>query len=320
VDGGGIDVDVDDSGFGRKFAHIAGDPVIETNAHGDEQIRFLNRIVRVGRTMHAEHFQGQRIGLRKSAQTHERRGDRRLDLVRQSAQRIGRIAGDDPAAGEDDRPVRFGDQRGGLLNLLWMPLDRGPIAAHARLLGIGRLGGSLLDIFGHIHQHRPRSTGPGDIKCGFQNRRKFVDILDQIVVFGDGAADAEHIRFLERVIADQMAGHLAGDGHQRDRIHVGRGQPGHQVGGTRPGGGHADAHLAGSTGKTIRRMRRSLFMTSQVKRNGRVIQFVENIDDHAAGKSESGGHALLLQGMQDHLCTGHRFFPLLRETLRLFGE
>lgn len=53
------------------------------------------------------------------------------------------------------------------------------------------------------------------------------------VVLGDRHRDTRDVGFLEAVGADEMAGHLTGDRDHRDRVHLGVGERGHQVGGTR---------------------------------------------------------------------------------------
>ena len=77
------------------------------------------------------------------------------------------------------------------------------------------------------------------------------------------AGEADGVGFLECVGADQVGRDLAGDDHQRDRIHERVGDAGDRVG--RAGArGHEDhAGLAGRTGIALRRMRRGLFVAHQ---------------------------------------------------------
>jgi hypothetical protein len=62
---------------------------------------------------------------------------------------------------------------------------------------------------------------------------------------------AEEVGFLKRHLADVLREHLAGDRHQRDRVHVGVGDGGNEVGGPGAAGGHAHAHLAGGAGVAL---------------------------------------------------------------------
>lgn len=60
-------------------------------------------------------------------------------------------------------------------------------------------------------------------------------------------------RLLEGVAADELARHLAGDGHQRHRVEQRVGQAGDQVGGARARGGNAHAHAASHLGVPLGR-------------------------------------------------------------------
>ncbi len=78
-----------------------------------------------------------------------------------------------------------------------------------------------------------------------QHSRDLVTSTDQEVVLGDRHGDARDIGLLEGVRSDQRTADLAGDGDHRDRVHLGIGQRGHQVGGTGTRRRHADPDLAG---------------------------------------------------------------------------
>ena len=59
------------------------------------------------------------------------------------------------------------------------------------------------------------------------------------------AGDADGIAFLKGIGTDQMRRHLAGEHHQRNRIHKRVGNAGDGVGRAWPRGDEHDAHLAG---------------------------------------------------------------------------
>src|SRR6185312_1164687 len=75
-----------------------------------------------------------------------------------------------------------------------------------------------------------------------------------------GARDAHRVAFLERVLADRLGGHLPRDHHQRDRVHVRRGDAGHRVGDARAARDESDARLAGGARVTVGRMQRALLV------------------------------------------------------------
>src|SRR5690348_3853234 len=93
--------------------------------------------------------------------------------------------------------------------------------------------------------------------------RKLGDGLDQEVVLGAGAGDAEGVGFLERVGADELGGNLAGDGDDGDGIHHGIDQAGDQVGGAGSGGSAADADASGGAGIAFGGEGGVLFVTHQ---------------------------------------------------------
>ncbi len=76
-------------------------------------------------------------------------------------------------------------------------------------------------------------------------------ILNQVMMLGDRAGDLDHRRFLKRVGADDVAGHLASDRDQRDGIHLGVGQARDEVQGAGAGGRHHDARLAAGAGISL---------------------------------------------------------------------
>ena len=88
----------------------------------------------------------------------------------------------------------------------------------------------------------------------FVNRaRQFGQRLHQEIMLGAGARDAESVGFLKRIAADQLAGDLAGDGDDGNRVHHGVDQTRHQIGGAGTGSRAAHAHLAGRPRVALRR-------------------------------------------------------------------
>ena len=90
--------------------------------------------------------------------------------------------------------------------------------------------------FGMSTTTGPRPPGSGDMECPFDRERKVFHLLHQDVVLDAGPRDADRVHFLKRVVADQRGAHLAGEHHQRHRIHVGVGDAGHGIGRARAGG------------------------------------------------------------------------------------
>ena len=98
-------------------------------------------------------------------------------------------------------------------------------------------------------------------------------------MFGAGSRDPDDVHLLKGVIADELRGHLAGQDHDRDGIHIGGGNAGYRVGGTRPGGHQTDPHLARGPGIAVRRVDGPLFMPDQDVPDIRFDQVIVDIGD-----------------------------------------
>ena len=116
------------------------------------------------------------------------------------------------------------------------------------------------------------------------------------IVLGDRPGDAGHVGLLEGVVADQVGADLAGDGDQRNRVHHGRGQAGDEVAAPGAAGGHDHADLAGGAGVAVGHVAAALLVPGKDEPDGRVVELVEQGQDHAAGVAEHGVHAEVQQG------------------------
>ena len=68
---------------------------------------------------------------------------------------------------------------------------------------------------------------------------------------------------LEGILANRVAGHLAGDRYQRHAVHVRIGDRRHQVGGSRAGGDQADADASSCARVSVRHVSRALLVSHQ---------------------------------------------------------
>ncbi len=121
----------------------------------------------------------------------------------------------------------------------------------------------------------------------------------------DGPGNTDHVRFLEGVLADQVALHLAGQHHHGNRIHVGGGNTGDGIGGAGAGGDQHHAGLAGGTGIAVRRMGRRLFMAHQYVGHLAVLeQGVVYVQNRATGIAENVLYTFVFQSAGDHFAAG----------------
>ena len=203
----------------REGVEPAGDAVVEARAEADHQIAIVHRVVGFERAVHAEHAEPLLVGRRIGAEPHQRRGDREAGQPHQLAQqRRGVRAGiDDAAAGVEDRLLRLGHHLDGALDLLGVALELRPIGL---VLDVAReriRSHRELHVLGHVDDDRAGPAVRGDVERLVQDARQLLDAAHEVIVLGAIAGDAGGVAFLERVRADQMGRHLAGDADERDR-------------------------------------------------------------------------------------------------------
>ena len=171
-------------------------------------------------------------------------------------------------------------------------------------LEIGALG--ELHVLGDVDHDRSGPSARGDVKRLMQHARQIVDGFDQIIVFGARPGDADGIAFLERVVADQMRRHLAGDDDERNGVAQRVGQAGDRIGGARPGRDQHGADLAGRAGIALGGMHGALFVAHQdVLHLVLLEQRVIDRQHGAAGIAENVRDALIGKRRYHHFCAGH---------------
>ena len=147
----------------------------------------------------------------------------------------------------------------------------------------------LQRVLADVDQHRAGAARRGDVERLGDRARDLRRVGDQVVVLGDRHRDAADVGLLEGVRADRGRRDLAGDGHDRHRVHVGVGDRRDQVGGARAARGHADADLAGGRRVALGRVAGALLVADEdVPDLGGVHQRVVRRQDRAAGDAEDG--------------------------------
>ena len=177
----------------------------------------------------------------------------------------------------------------GIVRLVATNFDR------LRVLKSGRSG---LNVLGQVDHHRTGTAGTGNEEGLFDDTGQVLDVLDQVVVFSNGAGDPHDIGFLEGIVTDQRRRHLSGNDHHGNRIHVGGGNPGDGVGRAGTAGRNRHANLATDASIAVSRMNGGLFMTGQDVLDGIVHQVVVDIDYRPAGVAEHRVHPFLYQTFQ----------------------
>ena len=152
---------------------------------------------------------------------------------------------EDAVSGEDHRPLGRRDLLGGELQLAAVRLE---VRAEAGQAGdhllVGRvLGARLLleGVLGDVDVDRSRTAGPGDVERLGEDARQVVGVADEVVVLRHRQGDAVDVDLLERVLADERPGHVAGDRDHRDGVEERGADARDEVRGAGSRGAHADA-------------------------------------------------------------------------------
>ena len=247
---------------------------------------------------------------REGAEPHQGGGDGRACGGGQFAQRRACLgAGIDHAAADIEQwPSRVGDQRHRLADARGVSVQLGRIGvAEADLAGALIAAGGELHVLGNVDQHRPRAAALGDVEGLVQGAGQVGHVAHQDVVLGGRSGDADGVALLEGVGADQVGGHLAGEDHERHRVHQRIDDAGHRIGGPGAGSDEHHARLARGPRIALGRMHRALLVAHEhVAQPRLMVQRVVDRQDRAAGIAEQRLDALIDQRPHDDLRAGHR--------------
>ena len=231
-----IDLEVHNPGTGGKGVELARDTVIKTGANGDQQIALRDREVGISGAMHPEHPHRQGIVLVKGSLAHQGGGHRQLVAVSQLRQGSVNTGGDGPPTHVQQGALRLLDEIEGRIEGSRIRLLRLPESIRHHRAGLNRYVIEFLlpHILGDIDQHRARTARSSNQEGLCHHRSQICGIAHHPGVLHDRQGDAEDVGFLEGISANGGARHLASNHHHRHRIHLGGGDPGDQVGRSRP--------------------------------------------------------------------------------------
>ena len=190
-----VDLDLDDRLIDRELVPVEGDAVGKTGAEGDDAVALQAEFCRRRGAVHPHHAREQPVRGGEGAQPHQRGGDGRVQPLGERARFLCRFGGDDAAAHDDERTLRRGDRLGGGFHVLrrdgFSPDGDGRLRLIVRDVA--------LDVFQDIDEDGSLPARIGDGERLADDARKVVDVLDDIVVLGDGQRDPEDVDLLEGV-------------------------------------------------------------------------------------------------------------------------
>ena len=298
----GVDVDLDDGGILGKGLGFQRHTVREAGTHRDQHVTVGHGPVGGVTAVHAQHADVHGVAVRHHTGRHQGVGGRDLGLVQQIPQRLAGGRAAHAAAKVHQRALCRVDQVGCPAHLL--RIKGGHRADGLRLL-VFKLAHGGSHILGDVHQHRALAAA----LCNTEGRAHGIGQLfhpaHREVVLGNGHRDALNVGFLKAVLAKARRGYVAGEGHHGHRVHIGCGNAGDQIGGTRATGGQHHAGAAGGTGITVCRVGRALFMCRQHMGDAvRIfVQLIVKVQHCAAGITKKGVHALLAEDLHKNLRT-----------------
>ena len=231
------------------------------------------------------------------ADAQQRPGHRDLRLLGEGPELVPGLGDEHAVAREDQRALGVLDLPGRQLELPGVALGVGPEARQAgdHVLEGGVLGARLLleGVLRDVHVHGPGAPVLRDVEGFGDDARDVVGVADQVVVLRHRQRDAGDVDLLERVLADERPGDVAGDRDHRHRVQLRGGDAGDEVGGTGAAGAHAHADLAAGTGVAVGRVGAALLVPDEdVPDLGVVAEDVVDRQDDAARVGEERVGAL----------------------------
>ena len=241
---------------------------------------------------------------------------RNVGFLRKCPDDVHRARENDAVACENQRPLGGVDQLEGALIFLG---TRAPVGTELRFLrGSGvpiELARRLLRVFRDVDVHGT-GTAPGrDLERFAEGRRDVVGARHQIVVLGNRQRDAGDVRFLERIGADKLAAHLAGDADDGRAVHHRRRDARHHVRRARSRRRNRDADPAARARIAVGHVRRALLVADEHVADRIIEHRVIRRKDGAARIPEDVGHTLANETFPNDLrscafhCCPHSFSP-----------
>ena len=222
------------------------------------------------------------------------------ELLGQCHRRRGAVRHDDPAAGDDHREFRAGQQGCGVVEALRpagaaLDADRlrdfvvgGAVEIVARDVELGRP---------HL-QHRPIEAASGDL--GHAPR-----IVHVTLVFRDVGKDRQLLGFLKTAESHRHGAGFGRDHHHRTVRPVGGGDGSDEIGDAGSVLRHADAVPSAGPGVAVRHMARTLLVHDRDEADAGGGEQVERVHERRSHDPEHVGDAVRHQRLDEGFTWGH---------------
>ena len=310
ADGRRVAVHMDDLRLLRVRGELAGHAVREARAQRDDQVRLVDRVVRRRRAVHAREAQRKRVRLREGAEAHERRRHGDLRLARELGDLLRGARRQHAAARVDHGALGLVDELREARELAGRRRGLRVVGAQRDALRVLRGGERPLHVLRHVDDDGARLAVRGDVERLGHDLGDLVRALQQEAVLGDRAADAAHVRLLERVRADLPERNLARDAHERHAVHVRGREAGDRVGRAGAGRHEADAGASRGARVAVGHVHAALLVAAEDELERRLGEAVEYVQDRAARISEQHLRAGLRQRVHQRLRARLLFFLL----------
>src|SRR5690625_162168 len=211
---------MDFDGVFTEDGEVAGDAVVPARSDGHDQVAVQDGLVGVGRTVHAEHADGEGVVFWEDALAEEGGGDGNLERLCELQELFFGTCQHGAVAGQDEWLLGLGEGLGDVLDGLAIAVLWRGIAGQVELdVVVGHKGGGG-DVFGHVDEDDAWASALRQVEGFFDDARDVVDVTYQVRVFDDGHGEAQDVCFLEGVHTERAGDGLAGDDDHGHGVHL----------------------------------------------------------------------------------------------------
>ena len=252
-------------GVRGKGVQPAGHPVVEPRPDSNDQVCIVHCQIGLIGAVHPEHAQKLLVAARIGPKPHKRERNRRAGQLDKTIKLLRRLrAGiDHPATAIEYRFFCRSDHGDRFLDFVLFRFQTGLIGPVFDLRVIFIRPERHQNIFRQIDDDRAGPAAARHVERFMHDPRQVLDVLHKIIVLRARAGNASSVRFLKRIIADQMGRHLPGETDHRNTVHQRIGQPCHRVGCPRTRRHQHDADLAGRPGVSFGHVHRTAFLADK---------------------------------------------------------